>query len=158
MSLPSPRAFFAFLITERLPPPSRSLEQAKKKRDTELAKINYTCLTEVKSRYYRLSLIRTLPRGPYSVCNKGVDWGDTCDAGKCLRFSLAWKKNNAKKFNALAWVSEHFREQRNIWKGSPVFPVGMFQTEIRVPSCSTSSQSSLIPVRPSPPFSVNETD
>ena len=28
LSLPSPRAFFAFLITERLSPPSRSLEQA----------------------------------------------------------------------------------------------------------------------------------
>ena len=28
LSLPSPRAFFAFLITERLSPLSRSLEQA----------------------------------------------------------------------------------------------------------------------------------
>ena len=33
------------------------------------------------------------------------------------------------------WVfpTENFREQRNIWKGSPVFPDGMFQKEIRVP-------------------------
>ena len=28
---------------------------------------------------------------------------------------------------------ENFREQRNVSKGSPVFPDGMFQTEIRVP-------------------------
>ena len=29
--------------------------------------------------------------------------------------------------------SGNFREQRNIWKGSPVFPDRMFQTEIHVP-------------------------
>jgi len=29
--------------------------------------------------------------------------------------------------------SGNFREQRNVRKGSPVFPDGMFQTEIRVP-------------------------
>ena len=28
---------------------------------------------------------------------------------------------------------ENFREQRSVWKGSPVFLVGIFQTEIRVP-------------------------
>ena len=28
--------------------------------------------------------------------------------------------------------SRIFREQRNIWKGSPIFPGGIFQTEIRV--------------------------
>ena len=28
---------------------------------------------------------------------------------------------------------ENFWEQQNIWKGSPVFPDGIFQTEIRVP-------------------------
>ena len=33
LSLPSPRAFFAFLITERLSPLSRSLEQAMFKTD-----------------------------------------------------------------------------------------------------------------------------
>ena len=38
---------------------------------------------------------------------------------------------------------ENFREQRNVWKGSPVFPDGMFQTEIRVPFVQTQS---LIPV------------
>ena len=27
----------------------------------------------------------------------------------------------------------NFQEQGNVWKGSPVFPDGMFQTEIRVP-------------------------
>ena len=33
------------------------------------------------------------------------------------------------------WVvpAENFRKQRNIWKGSPVFPDGIFQSEIRVP-------------------------
>ena len=40
---------------------------------------------------------------------------------------------------------ENFREQGNIsvWKGSPVFPDGIFHTEIRVP---VSSKPSLIPV------------
>ena len=28
--------------------------------------------------------------------------------------------------------AENVREQRNIWKGSPVFPDGIFQAEIRV--------------------------
>ena len=31
------------------------------------SKINYRCLTETHSRYYGLSLMRTLTRGPYSV-------------------------------------------------------------------------------------------
>ena len=35
------------------------------------AKINYICLTEIISRYYGLSLVRTLTRGPYGVRNKG---------------------------------------------------------------------------------------
>ena len=32
---------------------------------------------------------------------------------------------------------ENFREKRNVRKGSPVFPDGMFQTEIRVPFVQT---------------------
>ena len=38
------------------------------------------------------------------------------------------------KINTTFWFisAENFREQRNIWKGSPVFPDEMFQTEIRV--------------------------
>ena len=34
--------------------------------------------------------------------------------------------------NTTFWFvpAENFREQRNIWKGSPVFPGGIFQTEI----------------------------
>ena len=35
------------------------------------AKANYRRLTEINSRYYGLSLIRTLTQGPYSVHNKG---------------------------------------------------------------------------------------
>ena len=35
-----------------------------------LAKINYRCLTEIDSRYYRLLLKRTVSQGPYSVCYK----------------------------------------------------------------------------------------
>ena len=35
------------------------------------AKINYRCLTEIISRYYRLSLMRTLTQGPYGVHYKG---------------------------------------------------------------------------------------
>ena len=33
------------------------------------------------------------------------------------------------------WIvpEENLQEQRNVWKGSPVFPDGIFQTEIRVP-------------------------
>ena len=39
------------------------------------------------------------------------------------------------KLNATFWVfqTENFREQRNIRKGSPVFPDGIFQREICVP-------------------------
>ena len=39
------------------------------------------------------------------------------------------------KWNATFWVvsEENLREQRNIEKGSPVFPNGMFQTKICVP-------------------------
>ena len=35
------------------------------------AKTNYRRLTEINSRYYGLSLLRTLTQGPYSVRNKG---------------------------------------------------------------------------------------
>ena len=35
------------------------------------AKTNYRRLTEINTRYYGHSLIRTLPRGPYSVRYKG---------------------------------------------------------------------------------------
>ena len=35
------------------------------------AKINYRCLTEIISRYYGLSLMRTLTQSPYHVCYKG---------------------------------------------------------------------------------------
>ena len=35
------------------------------------AKTNYRCLTEINSRYYELSLMRTLTRGPHSVRHKG---------------------------------------------------------------------------------------
>ena len=34
---------------------------------TSQAKINYRCLTEVNSRYFGVSLMRTLTQGPYSV-------------------------------------------------------------------------------------------
>ena len=39
------------------------------------------------------------------------------------------------EWNRTFWVvsAENFWEQRNIWKGIPVFPNGMFQTEICVP-------------------------
>ena len=36
-----------------------------------LAKIDNGCFTEINSRYYGLLLMRTLTRGPYSVCYKG---------------------------------------------------------------------------------------
>ena len=35
------------------------------------AKTNYRCLTEINSRYYGLSLMRTLIRDPHSVRHKG---------------------------------------------------------------------------------------
>ena len=34
-------------------------------------KTSYRCLTEINSRYYGLSLMRTLTQGPYSVRFKG---------------------------------------------------------------------------------------
>ena len=50
----------------------------------------------------------------------------------------------------------NFREQRNIGKGSPVFPDEMFQTEIRVPFFSKSSLTPSSRLRGH--FSENETD
>ena len=38
--------------------------------------------------------------------------------------------------------AEKFQEQRNIYQGSPVFPVGMFQTKICVPFLQTVSDTS----------------
>ena len=35
------------------------------------AKINYRCLNEINSRYYKHSLLRTLTPGPEGVSNKG---------------------------------------------------------------------------------------
>ena len=48
-------------------------------------------------------------------------------------YLLSFRKIQLESKNTF-WVvpAEDFREQRNIWKGSPVFPDGMFQTEIRV--------------------------
>ena len=43
--------------------------------------------------------------------------------------------------------AENFREQRNIWKGSPVFPDGIFQTEIWVYLCKTIFDTSFRPSR-----------
>ena len=53
----------------------------------------------------------------------------------CLRFTLSFRKIRLEsKWNTTFWVvpAENFREQRNIWKGSPVFPDGIIQTEISV--------------------------
>ena len=54
----------------------------------------------------------------------------------CLPFTKIFRKILLEsKWNTTCWVvpSENSREQRSIWKGSPVFPNGIFQTEIRVP-------------------------
>ena len=48
-------------------------------------------------------------------------------------YLLSFRKIQLESKNTLGVVpAEDFREQQNIWKGSPVFPDGMFQTEIRV--------------------------
>ena len=55
--------------------------------------------------------------------------------GSCLLFTtIFWENRLEGKWNTTFWVfpTENFREQRNIWKGSPVFPDGMFQKEIFV--------------------------
>ena len=58
-----------------------------------------------------------------------------------LSGNSGWKVNGTRPFGSFQWKIS--REQRNVWKGSPVFPNRMFQTEIRVPFVQTSS---LIPV------------
>ena len=63
----------------------------------------------------------------------------------CLPFTRIFREIRFEnKWNTTFWVfpTENFREQRNIWKGSPVFPDEIFLTEIRVPF----PQPSLIPV------------
>ena len=54
-------------------------------------------------------------------------WLDRCD--------LPHGEIGKSTYNTNFWVvlAENFRAHRNIWKGSPVFPNGMFQTEMRVP-------------------------
>ena len=54
------------------------------------------------------------------------------------------------KWKTTFWVlvpAENFREQRNIWKGSPVFSDGILQTEIRVPFLQTIFDTSFRPSR-----------
>ena len=63
----------------------------------------------------------------------------------CLPFTRIFREIRfERKWNTTFWVfpTENFREQQNIWKGSPVFPDEIFLTEIRVPF----PQPSLIPV------------
>ena len=53
-----------------------------------------------------------------------------------LPFKRSFRKIRLKsKWNTTFGIvpAENSREQRNIWKGSPVFLDGMFQSEIRVP-------------------------
>ena len=64
----------------------------------------------------------------------------------CLPFTTTFRKFRleSKWYTTFRVVPvENFREQRNVRKGSPVFPDGMFQTEIRVPFVQNES---LIPV------------
>ena len=54
---------------------------------------------------------------------------------RCLPFTKRFPKIRLeRKWKTTFWVvpAENFREKRNIWKGSPVFPNWMLQTEIRV--------------------------
>ena len=54
----------------------------------------------------------------------------------CLPFGKKFPEDPAgNKWNTTVRVVpvENSREQQNVWKGSPVSQVGMFQTEIRVP-------------------------
>jgi len=58
----------------------------------------------------------------------------------CLPFTTTFRKFRleSKWYTTFRVVPvENFREQRNVWKGSPVFPDGMFRTEIRVPFVQT---------------------
>ena len=56
---------------------------------TSLAKTNYRHLTEINSRYYRLSLMRTLLRRPYSVCYKRSWLYSICNRSKVDSLSLS---------------------------------------------------------------------
>ena len=65
------------------------------------AKINYRRLTKINSRYYGLSLMRTLTRGPHSVRNKG-SWLYQTFCCMCKnRLALAWE--NSQHF-AMLWL------------------------------------------------------
>ena len=56
---------------------------------TSLAKTNYRHLTEINSRYYGLSLMRTLLRRPYSVCYKRSWLYSICNRSKVDSLSLS---------------------------------------------------------------------
>ena len=53
------------------------------------------------------------------------------------------------KWNTTFWVvpAENVRKQRNIWKGSPVFPDGIVQTEIFFNGFFDTSSGCLVPTR-----------
>ena len=53
--------------------PAKTVTERKRTATNSPAKTNYRHLAEINSRYYGLSLMRTLTQGPYSVRYKGVD-------------------------------------------------------------------------------------
>ena len=66
----------------------------------------------------------------------GLFRGMTLWAISCLPVTKSFPKIHLEiKWNTTFWVvpAENFWEQRNIWKGYPILPEGIFQTEIRVP-------------------------
>ena len=66
----------------------------------------------------------------------GLFRGMTLWAISCLPVTKSFPKIHLEiKWNTTFWVvpAENFWEQRNIWKGNPILPEGIFQTEIRVP-------------------------
>ena len=61
----------------------------------------------------------------------------TSDKG-CLPFTKSFRKIPLEsKWGTTFWfvAAQNVRLQRNIWKGSPVFPDGLFLSEMRVPFC-----------------------
>ena len=82
------------------------------------------------------STCSTRPTGLYSNNNLELVKDYLFRKYGCLPVRKSFRKTRLdSERNTTSWVGpgENFREQPNIWKGSPVFPDGMYQTEIRVP-------------------------
>ena len=91
----------------------------------------------VSNNFDNISVQRSIPKWSVDFWSKLREiWAIACwlmPMGRLQKVSEKFrlKVNGTDDFSGR--FSGKFQDQGNVWKGSPVFPDGMFQTEIRVP-------------------------